>query len=129
MTLSFIMAAVSFGLSWCGSAVQQDPGYQCWRFQAPQIACSGCGDAFNCGNCNQAGTGCNALIYQTCARVRPIVPDSNGVTVYQEEVACYTQYLCGIPPGCSNNPCTASGVQFAESEERTQITKTGFQCP
>jgi len=105
-------------------------GGQCWRLQTPFPACGGCADVFNCGNCRGTGAGsCSAILYQVCAKQHPVVPAVNGVTVYQDTVPCFKNYLCGLPPGCAGAACTASGIQQGASEDTAIIVMVGFPCP
>lgn len=93
----------------------------------PLIACSGCVDVFNCGNCS--GGNCNAITYQVCTKTYATLARPTGkYEDVQHDQPCYRIYLCGIPNPCSG-PCTASGVQVSQSEETTTISVSGGNCP
>lgn len=106
-------------------AAQGDVPPTCWTFLPPQIACPGCADVFNCGNC--ALGSCNTVQYQVCAKTYPAFQTEHGYTMTTSTVKCFTKYRCGIPNPCAG-PCTASGVWNGDSGVSVIIQEPGIPC-
>ena len=81
--------------------------WPCYTFADSVVACPGCQDVNNCGDCPQGGI-CDA---DTCSRgktTQDAKPAKEGHTLITTETTCSTTYDCILPAGGCPGDCICS---------------------
>ncbi len=102
------------------------PSQPCYTFSDTPMACGGCADVNNCGNCWSGA--CNAAQAQKCNAGRvAILTEGSGNLRNRATTHCFYKLDCLPPVGC-DGPCTLGTTPFGFSEDTTLIDDPGAPC-